>query len=283
VVSQFIGPPIGGVLLLLDGIGGIAGWQWLFIIEALPAVIMCVVLWNLLTDRPSDAAWLRPDQKAWLTERLDQERAQREAIRKYSLGETFSSPKMWLLTLTYFGHQVAGYGLVFFLPLIVQGLGVSKNWIGPVSALPNLCAFVAMICWGYHSDRTGERTWHVAGALLLAAAGLSAGTLIGVSHPALTMLALCLAVMGSQSVGPVFYSLPTAMLTGTAAAGGIAMINSIGNLGGWLGPWVYGLVKDATGSTNTGLLCLALGPIIAAIAVVAAGHDRRLEHMPSRR
>ena len=282
VVAQFVGPPVGGLLLLLHGMLGLAGWQWLFVVEALPAVVMCFVMWRLLTDKPADAAWLKPEQKAWLNERLASERAQREAIRKFSLGQAFANPKMWLLTAAYFGHQVAGYGLVFFLPLIVKGLGVSTNMIGPVSALPNLCAFFAMIAWGWHSDLTGERTWHVVGALLLAASGLSVCTLIGVGHPVVTMIALILAVMGSQSVGPVFYSLPTAMLTGTAAAGGIAMINSIGNLGGWLGPWVYGLVKDATGSTSLGLLCLALGPVIAAIAIITAGHDRRLERMPPR-
>jgi ACS family tartrate transporter-like MFS transporter len=282
VVSLFIGPPIGGLLLQLHGILGLQGWQWLFITEAVPPILMCFVTWVLLTDKPADATWLKPDQKAWLNERLASERAQREAIRTYSLGEAFSNPKIWLLTVAYFGQNVAGYGLVFFLPLIVKGLGVPTNWIGLASALPYLCAFVAMIYWGWHSDLTGERTWHVVAACLLCSAGLAACTLIGLGHPVVTMIALCLAVMGQQSIAPTFWSIPSAMLTGAAAAGGIAMINAVGNLGGWLGPTVYGVVKDMTGSTDLGLLCLAAAPVISAIALVAAGHDRRLERIPPR-
>jgi nitrate/nitrite transporter NarK len=243
---------------------------------------MCYVTWKLLTDRPKDAAWLRPEQRSWLQERLDSERAQREAVRTYSLGQAFGNPKLWLLTLAYVGQNGSSYGLVFFLPLIVKGLGVSTDWIGLVSALPYLCAFVAMIYWGYHSDLHGERTWHVAGAALVAAGGLAACVIIGTGHPVITMIALCIVMMGQQSLVPTFWSLPSAMLTGVAAAGGLAMINAVGNLGGWLGPSVYGLMKDATGSADLGLLCLAVGPLITAIAVVIAGHDRRLERMMSR-
>jgi MFS family permease len=282
VISLFVGPPIGGLLLQLQGWGGLQGWQWLFIIEGLPPIIMGFVTWALLTDRPKDAAWLRPEQRTWLQERLDSEQAQREAVRKYSLGEAFRNPKLWLLTLAYVGQNGSAYGLVFFLPLIVKGLGVSTDWIGLVSALPYLCAFVAMIYWGYHSDLHGERTWHVAGAALLAAGGLATCVLIGTGHPIVTMIALCVAMMGQQSLIPTFWSLPSAMLTGVAAAGGLAMINAVGNLGGWLGPSVFGLVKDATGSADIGLLCLAVGPLVTAIAVVVAGHDPRLERLMTR-
>jgi len=282
MISLIIGPPASGLLLRMDGIWALAGWQWLFILEALPPIIMCFVMWRLLTDRPNDAAWLRPDQKAWLTDRLADERAQREAVRKYSLGEVFSNPKMLLLTLAFVGPNCTAYALVFFLPLIVRGLGVPTNMVGPVSALPYAFAFVAMLCWCAHSDRTGERTWHVAGACLLTSSGLSACIFIGVDHPVLTMIALIVAVMGQQSISPTFWSLPTALLTGTAAAGGIAMINSVGNLGGFLGPWVFGLVKDATGSVNIALLCMSSATIVSAIAVVAAGHDRRMERTAPR-
>jgi MFS transporter, ACS family, tartrate transporter len=282
VISLFVGPPIGGLLLMLQGWMGLQGWQWLFIIEGLPPIIMCFVTWRLLTDRPTDAAWLKPEQRTWLQQRLDSERAQRESVRKYSLGQAFSNPKLWLLTIAYVGQNGSAYGLVFFLPLIVKGLGVSTDWIGLVSALPYLCALVAMIYWGYHSDLNGERTWHVAGAALVAAGGLAACVLIGTGHPVVTMIALCIAMMGQQSLVPTFWSLPSAMLTGVAAAGGLAMINAVGNLGGWLGPSVYGLVRDATGSADIGLLCLAVGPLITAIAVVLAGHDHRLERMMAR-
>jgi ACS family tartrate transporter-like MFS transporter len=281
-ISLFIGPPISGLLLRLDGALGLWGWQWLFLIEAVPPIIMCFLTWQLLTDRPADAAWLRPEQRTWLSERLAAERAQREAIRKYSLAESFYDPKVWLLTLACFGYCVSLYGLIFFLPLIVKGLGVSTNWIGLVSALPYVFAFVAMLSWSWHSDRTGERTWHVAGAYLVCAVGLAACAVIGVGHPVLVMIALIVAAMGMSSSNPVFWSLPAAMLTGAAAAGGIALIDAVGNLGAWFGPWMFGLVKDATGSDNTALLCLALAPVISAIAVIAAGHDRRMERIPPR-
>ena len=283
MISLFIGPPIGGLLLHLQGILGLQGWQWLYLIEGLPPIIMCFVVYVLLTDRPKDAMWLTPQQRTWLQERLDSENAQREAVRKYSLGEAFSNPKMLLLTVAYFGNNVAGYGLVFFLPLIVKGLGVATDWIGLASALPYLCAFVAMIYWGYHSDLHGERTYHVVAAFLTCAIGLAACIFLGLDHPYLTMLMLIIAIVGQQCIAPVFWSIPSAMLTGVAAAGGLAMINAIGNLGGWLGPSVYGIVKDATGSTNIGLLVLAVAPVISAIAMIAVGHDPRLERMRAHR
>jgi MFS transporter, ACS family, tartrate transporter len=279
VVSLFLGPPIGGLLLHLRGIFGLHGWQWLYIVEGAPPIIMAYVIWQLLTDRPHDAKWLRPDQRDWLQNRLDSEVAQRESVRKYSLGEAFSNPKIWLLTLAYVGQNGSSYGLVFFLPLIVKGLGVGTDWIGLVSALPYICAFGAMIYWGYHSDLKGERTWHVAGAALVAAGGLATCVLVGAGHPVLTMVLLCVAMMGQQSLVPTFWSLPSAILTGVAAAGGLAMINAVGNLGGWAGPSVYGWVKDMTGSSDIGLLCLAVGPLITAICVLLAGHDHRLERL----
>jgi ACS family tartrate transporter-like MFS transporter len=283
VVSLFIGPPIGGLLMLMNGILGLAGWQWLFIMEALPAIVMAVVMFQMLTDRPAEATWLRPDQRTWLAERLASERTQREAVHKYSLGEAFCNPKIWLLSVAWFGQNVATYGLVIFMPLIVKGLGASTNMIGLVSAVPYVFALVGMNYWGWHSDRTGERTWHAAGAWLVCAAGMGTCILIGTGHPVLMMLALIVAATACPSANPVFWALPTALLSGAAAAGGIAMINAIGNLGGWLGPWMFGLVKDATGSDSIALLCLALAPVMSAVVILLVGHDRRLERIPPRR
>jgi MFS family permease len=282
VVSLFLGPPIGGLLLHMHGVLGLHGWQWLYIIEGLPPIIMCFVTYALLTDRPKDAHWLTAEQRTWLQARLDSENAQREAVRKISLGQAFYNPKLWLLTIAYVGQNFSNYALVFFLPLIVKGLGVPTDWIGLVAAVPWLCAFVAMIYWGYHSDLHGERTWHVAGAALLDAAALAFCVLIGVGHPVITMIALCVALMGQQSLVPVFWSIPSSMLTGVAAAGGLAMINAVGNLGGWLGPSIYGLVKDATGSTDIALLCMAIGPLVTALCVVLAGYDPRQERLRRR-
>ena len=282
VISLFIGPPLGGLLLQMNGFMGLYGWQWLFLIEALPPIVMAVVTWHLLTDRPTDAAWLRPDQRAWLSERLTAEREQREAIHKFTLVEAFCNPKVWLLAMAAFCNNVAALGVTFFMPLIVKGLGVPTGMIGLVSAIPFVFALLAMNYWGWHSDKTGERPWHVASAWLLTSAGLAACVVIGVGHPVLVMVALTFATMGQYANQPALWALPTALLTGTAAAGGIAMINTVAQFGGWVGPWVFGLVKDATGSDNTALLFLAMAPAISAVLVIVAGHDRRLERIPPR-
>jgi MFS family permease len=283
MAAQIIGPPVGGLLLQMNGWLGLHGWQWLFLIEATPAILMSVVTWNLLTDRPSDAIWLRGDQRAWLVERMAAERAQREAIHKFSLLEVFANPKMLLITLAFFFQQMA-VGAMFFLPQIVRGLGVTNTaTVGLISALPFVGAAVAMIGWGWHSDLTGERVWHAVGAWMVAAGGLVACTVIGVGHPVATMVALILSTMGQWGNLPAFWALPSALLTGTAAAGGLAMVSSLGSLGGWFGPSVFGLVKDLTGSDNSALLCMALAPVLSALSIIAAGHDRRLERIPPRR
>ena len=280
VVSLIIGPPIGGLLLRLDGLLGLHGWQWLFLLEALPPIIMCVVTFLYLTDRPSDAAWLEPEQRRWLAARIAAERREREAVRASSLSGIFRDPKIWLLTLAYFGHNLSQQVLIFFLPLIVKGLGVSTNWIGVVSGVPFIFALIGMNYWGRHSDRTGERPWHLAAAWLLCATGMGACILIGGAHPVLLMVALCVAATGTWCAPVVFWSIPTSMLTGTAAAAGIAMINAIGNLGGWVGPWVFGEIRDVSGSDNVALLCLGAGSVLAAVVALAVGHDRRLERDP---
>jgi cyanate permease len=266
----------------MHGLAGLRGWQWLFLLEALPSLVMAVVIWRFLTDRPADAEWLTPEQKAWLNERIASERAQREAVRKYSLGEAFTNGKVWLLTLAYVGHTTSQFGLTTFLPLIVKGLGVPTNMIGVVSGVPFIFALAAVLLWGRHSDRTGERKWHAAAGWATLGVGLGACIFIGTGHPVLMMISICVAAMGTFSGPVIFWSLPSALLTGAAAAGGIAMINSAGSLGGWAGPWIFGLVKDATGSDTIALLCLAGAAFMASICVVLAGHDRRMERIPSR-
>ena len=249
VISLIVGPIVSSQLLGMDGILGLQGWQWLFILEALPPIIMCVVVLLWLTDRPRDAAWLRPEQRAWLDARLASEQSQREAVHRFELGEALSNPRIWWLTAVYFGQNVSGYGLLIFLPSIIKGFGgISTAMIGVISAIPFVFAAVAMIWWGHHSDMHGERAKHVAAACLVSAAGMAVCIFIGADHPVIIMIALIVGIMGQYSIAPTFWSLPTAMLSGTAAAGGLALINAVGNLGGFLGPWLFGYVKDATQS-----------------------------------
>ncbi|MFT4269285.1 MAG: MFS transporter [Xenophilus sp.] len=274
VIAVGLGAPIGSLLLRLDGWMGLHGWQWLFILEGLFPILVAVLFWQLLTDRPSQAHWLTDEQRAWLETTLRDENARVENRLRPSLRTVFTDPKMWLLTLAYFGQNVSAYGLVFFVPLIVKGLGTPKDWIGLVSALPSIFAVFAMIYWSRRSDIRGTRTFHCASAALLSAAGLSACVFVGADQPVITMVILCIAFMGQLSIAPTFWPIPSSVLTGVAAAGGLAWINAVGNLGGWLGPSMFGAVKDATGSSNYGLLVLALGPLLTAICVYLARSEK---------
>jgi MFS family permease len=275
-ISIVSGSLVSGQILRLGAWGGLDGWQWLFVLEAIPAIVVGFVVLFYLTDGPAQATWLRPDQRDWLVRRLAAERGHKESIRHYSFGETMRNPRVWLLTLVYFGQNMTGYGLVIFLPQIVSRFGVGVGMNGVISALPYAAAAVAMVFWGMHSDRTGERPLHAAAACLLNFAGLAA--CIFLNNPVLLMIALILGQMGQSAIAPTFWALPTAMLSGTAAAGGIALINAVGNLGGFLGPFMMGSIKDATGSFTIGLLSIAMGALVGAVVLVFLGHDRRLEN-----
>jgi ACS family tartrate transporter-like MFS transporter len=274
-ISNVLGSLVSGTLLGLDGWLGVAGWQWLFILEAAPAVILGVVVYLCLSDRPDEARWLAPAQKAWLIAELDGERRQRESIRRYTVWQALTNPRILLLALVYFGGTFAGYTVALFQPQIVHRFVGSFGLIGLVNAIPYACAALAMVLWGRHSDRTGERPRHAAAAYGVAACGLI-GTALTVD-PVLTVAMLVIATMGQTSAYPPFWSLPTAMLSGTAAAGGIAMVNALGNLGGFFGPTLFGLVKGVTTDYTLGLVMVALGPIMSAVIVLSLGHDRRLE------
>jgi MFS transporter, ACS family, tartrate transporter len=278
-IALILGPIASGQLLQLDGWLGLAGWKWLFLVEATPPILVAVLFVFFLSDRPQDARWLRPEQRAWLITRIDSETTQRRAITSLGITEVLRNRRVWLLTLVWFGICVSGYGVNTFAPRIIKSFGVGYGTTGVLAAVPYVFAMLAMNLGGWHSDRSGERTWHVAGACLVCAAGLATASLLAGS-PVLLMAALTVAVMAQASIEPIFWSLPTAMLTGIAAAGGIAFINSVGNLGGFVGPSAFGLVSQATGSGTAGLAVLALPLVVGACIIVAIGHDRRLERFP---
>ena len=270
-VSTVIGAPLSGMLLGLDGAMGLKGWQWLFIIEGIPSVLLGVVTWFYLTDRPSQATWLSVEQKAWLIAKLEAERVAKESGNPMSLRKALASPRVLMLCLIYFGFVGALYGMQFWLPQIVKAFGFSNLQTGFVTAIPYLFGSIAMVLWAQHSDRTRERVWHVGLPLLLTAAALGVS---GIStDPMLTMVALTVAAIGVFCTFALFWTLPTAWLSGAAAAAGIAMINSVGNLAGFGGPYLIGWVKELTGSTSTGLLVLALMPLVAGLLVLFGKHD----------
>jgi MFS transporter, ACS family, tartrate transporter len=278
-LSTVIGAPLSGAILYLNGGLGLAGWQWLFIIEAIPAIVLAVVVFFYLTDRPADAAWLAPDERSWLAERLEAERRQRDAVRSYTVVEALVNPRVLALSVVYFGAVATNYGLSFFLPQIVKAFGLNTFLTTLVSAAPYVVGVVGMVWWGRRSDRVAERRLHTAIPLFVAAAGIAVSTAL--DDPALKMIALCVAGFGIFACLPVFWTLPTAFLSGAAAAAGIAVVNSIGNLAGFAGPFAMGWIKDHTGSYTGGLLLLSALGIIAMLTVLMLGHSDVTKRAPA--
>jgi ACS family tartrate transporter-like MFS transporter len=266
-MAGVIGGPLSGALLEMDGIAGLAGWQWLFLLEGLPAVALGFVVLAYLTDRPEHAEWLAPEDRSWLVARMAAERAAVERDHGSSLRRALLDRRVWSLALLYFALILGIYGVSLWLPQIVAGLAqMSELEVGLVTAIPYLVASVGMVLVGGHSDRTGERRWHIAGPALAGAAGFAASA--SLDEPALALAGLSLAALGIWSALGPFWTLPPAFLAGSAAAGGIALINSVGNLGGFVGPYALGLLKQSTGSFRAGLLMLALALLaVAALAL----------------
>jgi ACS family tartrate transporter-like MFS transporter len=284
-VSGVVGSPLSGWLLGLDGAFGLHGWQWLFVLEGLPSILLSVVVYVYLTDRPGEAAWLTAEERERLEGTLARERSYRDAARRYRLGEALVAPRVLLLSALYFGLVTGLYAITFWLPQMVKGFGgLSDVQVGLVAALPTLAAAVAMVVWTRHSDATQERPWHVALPAFAGAAGLCAGAVT--TDPILSTLALSLALVGIYAAIATSWTLPTAFLSGTAAAGGIALVNSIGNLGGFVGPYFVGWIKTTFGSYAPALLIIAAGMAVSgtiALAVRGAvAHERPPGLAPAR-
>jgi ACS family tartrate transporter-like MFS transporter len=274
-VSTVIGAPVSGLLLGLDGAMGLKGWQWLFIIEGIPSVLLGIVSWFYLTDRPEKAEWLNADQKVWLTSTLEAENAAKQTLGQLSLRQVLLSGKVIALSMVYFGYVGAVYGMQFWLPQIVKAFGLTNAQTGFVTAIPYLFGTIAMILWARHSDATRERVAHIGGPLLLTALALAVSSYI--ADPTTTMIVLTVAAIGMFCTFAVFWTLPTAWLSGTAAAGAIALINSIGNLAGFGGPYLIGWIKEATGNTSNGLLVLSLFPLAAGLLVFIPSPATKVE------
>ena len=259
-ISGVIGGPLSGwIMKSLAGAHGWAGWQWLFLLEGLPAVIFGFVTMWYLDNGPRTARWLTAEDKAIVIRQIEEERAHKDARggHRHFLASV-KDYKIWLLALIYFSNVIAFYGVILFLPQLIKEMGVTDVLHnGLVSAIPWAVAAVAMVLNGRHSDRTLERRWHVAVPGILAGIGLSVAAYVGSSPAVVAMIALTVTTAGSLCISPVFWSLPTSFLSGTAAAGSIALINSFGALGGMPGPWLVGVVKDLTGSPANALYILA--------------------------
>jgi len=267
-VSFIVGAPVSDALLRLDGRAGLAGWQWLFITEGLPAVLLGIVALRVLTDRPEQAAWLPPREREWLARTMNAEQQARAARRHGSIMAGVMSPRVWLLSIVFFLNTLNTYGVFLWLPRILRdATGNGGMRLSLISSIPFCAALAGMVLIGRHSDRTGERKGHVAACALTAAAGLVLATFFPHNLP-LLIVSFTLSQIGQRAVMSVFWSIPPMLLAGTAAAAGIALINAIGNLGGAVGPSVMGWLRDATGAYTGGLLVLAGALVLEAILVM---------------
>ena len=273
-ISSIIGSPISGLLLGVTGLG-LDGWQWLFVLEALPSVLVGLGVLVYLTDFPRQARWLQKDEIAWLENVQATERANKEKVEHLSLLQALTDIRILLCALVYFCLNAASYGVAFFLPTIIKGFGVSDTQTGLLAALPFVFGGIGMVLLGRHSDRTMERKGHVAAALLMAAIGIGLSGLV--ANPIIVMALLCFAQIGVSAVPPMFWPLPASFLTGASAAAGIAAINSLGNLSGFAGPFAMGYLKDLTGTFTVGLLLLAGCAVVGAAVVMSLRIDVRRE------
>jgi nitrate/nitrite transporter NarK len=266
----------------------VKGWQWLFVLEGLPSVAVGLACWAYLDDGPATARWLDSAERDTLLRRLEAERHHREAARSFTLREALTHPRVLALSLVYFGIVSGNYGLGYWLPTIVKGVaeathldastGISLNTLtGALVAVPYSLAVIGMIWWTRRSDRTRERVWHVAGPSILGGIALVAAAYLG--NPLLAAIAVTICAVCTYAALPTFWTLPTAFLTGTAAAGAIALVNSIGNLGGFVGPFLVGWLSDLTGAPTVGLAALAACYVMAGALMWIVGHDSALERI----
>jgi MFS family permease len=279
-VSQLIGSPVSGAIMqFMDGAYGWRGWQWLFLLEGIPSVIIGVLVLLILPDGPNSARWLTEQERDLLVARIDHDNAsKRELGGRHSLSDAFKDGRVWALALVYFALATCFYAVGFWMPTIIQELGIDKKdllKVGLLSMIPWGASIVAMIWWGSHSDRTGERRWHCASGLLAIMVGL---LLLAIAHksPIVSIGALTLITMGWAGCVCTFWSLPTAFLSGTAAAAGIAWINSVGNLGGYFGPDLIGTIRTAAhGAAEAAFFTLAGIALVGALIVLFLPRTQR--------
>jgi MFS transporter, ACS family, tartrate transporter len=274
-LSSALGSPISGALMELPTMGGLANWQWLFIIEAVPAVLLGFAVLKVLIDRPEQAPWLAPDERKWLVGTLRDEDRERGRHAGHTAGalRALADPRVLVMALIYFGTSAGLYTLGLWAPQIIRQFGFSAFGTGMLNAIPNVLAVLGMVLWARHSDRKGERAWHViipcvAAGLGLAFAGMSQ-TVVEV------VLALIIVNVGISAAKAPLWAMPASFLSGAGAAAGIAMINSIGNLGGFVGPFVIGWLKTLTGGYAAGLYVVAA--LVTLSAVLTLMMNRRGE------
>jgi MFS family permease len=270
-ISSAIGSTVSALLISAGhGVFGLSGWRFMFLVEGVPSILLAVATWFVLTDRPRDAAWLTAEQRDWLASTMDAEES--GSGHRHGWRGSLTSGRVWALSLVYFGIVYGLYALGFFLPTIISGFqqqyGVKYSVVerGLINSVPYVIGAVAMVLWARHGDRTRERVWHV--AIPAAVGGVAIPVALYLSGPVAAMVAVTVCAVGVCCALPTFWSLPTEFLTGAAAAAGIALVNSIGNLAGFVAPYVTGALEDATGSQRAGLWVVGLFMVLAAAIAV---------------
>jgi D-galactonate transporter len=272
----FGGPVSGWILARMSGLHGLDGWQWLFLIEGIPSALVGVVALFYLDDNPATARWLRPAERDLLLRRLADDEAikMQQGHSTHSFAAVFRNRNVWLLCAVYFGIVMSNYGISLWLPQIIKDTITTDPWkIGLISTIPWGVAAVAMIAWGHHSDVTDERRWHIAIPAVLGSIAFGISSIHGISAVG-GITALTFATAGVMSANSTFWSLPASLLSGTAAAAGIAWINSVGNLAGYVSPFLIGRIRDATQSMTLALIVLSISCLASAIIVIRIAKRR---------
>jgi nitrate/nitrite transporter NarK len=276
-ISGIVGAPLSGWLLTLGGLAKLHGWQWLYIVEGLPAILLAPLVLVLIQDGPAKAPWLAPRERERLAEVLASEKRAVETRGTYSVWQALSNPWVLFLAATYFTNVCLLNGITFFLPQIVKGFGLTNIQTGLVVACPSLLAFFVLIWWGRRSDARGERYGHAALANVIGGAALLLA--MQLPDPTARMAAICVAFACTLAFTPPFWAIPGSFLTGASAAGGIAAISGLGVVGGFITPWLIGAAKQLTGSFSGGLSLFAILAMAVTIPFYLIG--RRQAHARS--
>jgi len=281
-ISTAVGSTISSLLIQNgDGVFGLTGWRFMFLVEGVPAIILAFVTWFFLTDRPAQAKWLTTEESQWMQAELDRERRQTEEQHHWPLRKALTHGRVIGLAFVYFGNVYGLYALGFFLPTIISGFqkdyGVTFSIVqrGLITAVPYVLGAIAMILWARHGDRTGERVWHVALPMIIGGVTIPVALYLG--SPFAVMVAVSITAVCICCALPTFWALPSTFLAGTAAAGGIALVNSLGNVSGFAAPYVTGWLTDLTGTQRTGLWvvggCMVAGAVLALLLKAAPGKN----------
>ncbi|OOF65398.1 hypothetical protein BKL51_05860 [Rodentibacter sp. Ppn85] len=278
--ANALGSPLSTFLIGIEGLG-LAGWQWMFIIEALPAVILGGICYFYLTDSIEKAHWLDNEEKNWLIETLNIEQKVKQDVKHYMFMEALKDKTVLWLSVSYFFWMMGYYGINMFLPTISQAISatasISLQSLGWIIGLLYFISMIVMLLVGNHSDKTQERPWHVAGCLVISALGLMAATYVADINIWLAFIFLAVALCGAFGAFPPFWAIPPSFITGAAAGGAIALINSIGNLGGFFGPAIVGYLKELTGSFNTAIAFLGISMLASGIIIVLSARKKQKE------